>query len=140
MKSFSSRVNQWLLGLSVAALSQVAMAQPGNARVSIESFGEAYASALLAPPSQTRVFVYRTPQASSQLPVNIYLNGQYHASLLKGGFTEFCTDPGSVNVKAALDDASRLHLSKQDGGQRMTMQTGQTLFLRSTRVVSPTSP
>lgn len=31
MKSFSSRVNQWLLGLSVAALSQVAMAQPGNA-------------------------------------------------------------------------------------------------------------
>lgn len=130
MKFFSSHMNQWLLGLSVAALTQVAVAQSGSARVSIESFGETYASALLAPPSQTRVFVYRTPQALSQLPVNIYLNGQYHASLLRGGFTEFCTEPGGVNVKAALDDASRLHLSKQDGGQRLTMQSGQTLFLK----------
>lgn len=130
MKFFSSRVNQWLLGLSVAALSQVAMGQGDNTRVSIESFGETYANALLAPATQSRVFVYRTPQAISPLPVNIYLNGQYHASLLKGGFTEFCTDPGNVNVKAALDDAARLHLSKQDGGQRLNMQTGQTLFLK----------
>lgn len=130
MKFFSSPMNRWLLGLSVAALAQVAMAQSGNARVNIESFGETYANALLAPASQARVFVYRTPQAVSQLPVNIYLNGQYHASLLRGGFTEFCTEPGGVNVKAALDDAARLHLSKQDGGQRLTMQSGQTVFLK----------
>ncbi len=101
-----------------------------GARVSIESFGEAFTSALVAPAEQTRVFIYRATQGFSQLPVNIYLNGQYHASLLRGGYTEFCTAPGAVSVKLALDDASRLHLSKQDSGQRMTMQAGQSIFLR----------
>lgn len=127
---FKFRVDHWLMGLSLVALSQVSMAQQASTRVSIESFGESYASALLAPVTQTRVFVYRIPQAHSPLPVNIYLNGHYHASLLKGGFTEFCTDPGNITIKAALDDASRQHLSKQDGGQRLHMQTGQTLFLK----------
>lgn len=109
---------------------QSSMAQSVNSRVSIDTFGEAFTTALLAPAEQTRVFVYRTNQAPSSLPVNIYLNGQYHASLLRGGFTEFCTAPGAVSVKAALDDASRLHLSKLDAGQRMTMQAGQTVFLK----------
>ncbi len=130
MKFLSTPLNRWLVGLSVAALSQVAMAQSGSTRVIIDSFGEAYATAPLAPANQTRVFVYRTQQGVAQQPVNIYLNGQYHASLLRGGFTEFCAEPGNVSIKAALDDASRLHLSKQDGGQRLNMQVGQTLFLK----------
>lgn len=117
-------------GMLLVGASQVAMAQSPNARVSIDTFGEPFATALLAPAEQTRVFVYRTNQAISSSPVNIYLNGQYHASLLRGGFTEFCTIPGAVNVKAALDDANRLHLSKLDSGQRMSMQAGQTLFLK----------
>lgn len=130
MKSFSSSLNQWLMGLSAAALSHLAMAQSGGASVVIDSFGETYAPAALAPANQTRVLVYRTPQAVSQMPVNIYLNGQYHASLLRGGYTEFCAEPGGVSIKAALDDASRLHLSKQDPGQRLNMQVGQTMFLK----------
>lgn len=130
MKIFSSPLNQWLIGLSVAAFSHVAMAQSGATRVVIDSFGEPYTTAALAPVNQTRVFVYRNLQGVSQQPVNIYLNGQYHASLLRGGYTEFCAEPGNVSIKAALDDASRLHLSKQDGGQRLSMQVGQNLFLK----------
>ena len=130
MKIFSKPLNQWLIGLSVAALSPLALAQSGATRVVIDSFGEPYATAPLAPVNQTRVLVYRNLQGVSQQPVNIYLNGQYHASLLRGGYTEFCAEPGNVSIKAALDDASRLHLSKQDGGQRLNMQVGQTLFLK----------
>ena len=128
----------WMGFLAVSLPFSVTAQNAGNngnvansgARVSIESYGEAFTSALVAPAEQTRVFIYRSNQGFSQLPVNIYLNGQYHASLLRGGYTEFCTAPGAVGVKLALDDASRLHLSKQDSGQRMTMQAGQSIFLK----------
>lgn len=139
MKKSSSHLSRWRAlgqgarqffwgGLLLVGAAQTAMAQTANA--SIDTFGEPFTTALRAPAEQTRVLVYRTNQALSSLPVNIYLNGQYHASLLRGGFTEFCTAPGAVSVKAALDDASRLHLSKLDTGQRMTMQAGQTVFLK----------
>jgi outer membrane protein OmpA-like peptidoglycan-associated protein len=83
------------------------------------------------------VFVYRNNQAPNALPVNIYLNGQYHASLLRGGFSEFCAAPGAVNIKAALDDASKLHRSKLDAGQRLELKAGQTIFLKVDESTSP---
>lgn len=119
-----------LAGWVVACAATGAMAQTDPTRVTIEAFGEAYTPPLPAPAQQTRVLVYRQNSAPSTLPVNIYLNGQYHASLLRGGYTEFCAAPGFVNVKAALDDASRQHLSKRDPGQRLDLKAGQTVFLK----------
>jgi OOP family OmpA-OmpF porin len=124
-------VAQALLGgLALACLAQTASAQTSATRVNIDAFGEAFTTALAAPAAQTRVFVYRNNQAASALPINIYLNGQYHASLLRGGFTEFCAAPGSVNIKAALDDATKLHTSKLDAGQRLDLKAGQTVYLK----------
>jgi OmpA-OmpF porin, OOP family len=120
----------FLAGLVLACSVQASNAQTTPVRVNIDSFGETYTTALAAPATQTRVFVYRSSQVPNAGPVNIYLNGQYHASLLRGGFTEFCAAPGAVNIKAALDDASRLHVSKLDPGQRLPLKAGQTLFLK----------
>jgi OOP family OmpA-OmpF porin len=119
-----------LAGWVLACSAQMALAQSDTVRVNIDAFGEPFSTALAAPAQQTRVFVYRNNNAPNALPVNIYLNGQYHASLLRGGYTEFCATPGFVNVKAALDDASRLHLSKRDSGQRLDLMAGQTVFLK----------
>lgn len=119
-----------LSGLVLIGASQGAVAQAAPPVVTIESFGESFATALAAPTEQTRVFVYRSNKTNTPLPVNIYLNGQYHASLLSGGYTEFCTAPRDVNIKAALDDASRLHVSKMDAGQRLSNKAGQTVFLK----------
>ena len=132
------KVAQTLLGgLALACLAQTALAQSSATRVNIDAFGEAFTTALAAPAEQTRVFVYRSNQAANALPINIYLNGHYHASLLRGGFTEFCAAPGSVNIKAALDDASRLHTSKLDAGQRLVLKAGQTVFLKVDESASP---
>ena len=132
------RVAPTLLGgLAFAFLAQTAAAQTSATRVNIDAFGEAFTTALAAPAEQTRVFVYRNNQPANALPINIYLNGQYHASLLRGGFTEFCAAPGSVNIKAALDDASRLHTSKLDAGQRLVLNAGQTVFLKVDESTSP---
>ena len=126
----SQKIVQTVLTGLAFAVVQSAVAQSSTARVSIEAFGEAYTAALPAPAEQTRVFVYRSSQLPNALPVNLYLNGKYHASLLGGGFTEFCAAPGSVNVKVALDDASKLHTSKFDAGQRLMLKAGQTIFLK----------
>lgn len=124
-------------GLAFACLAQTAPAQSTASGVNIDAFGEAFTTALAAPAQQTRVFVYRNNQAANALPINIYLNGQYHASLLRGGYTEFCAAPGSVNIKAALDDASKLHTSKLDAGQRLDLKAGQTVFLKVDESTSP---
>jgi OOP family OmpA-OmpF porin len=126
-----------LAGLVFVTIAHSAAAQSSSSRVSIDAFGEVYTTALAAPAEQTRVLVYRNNQAPNTLPVNIYLNGQYHASLLRGGFTEFCAAPGAVNIKAALDDASRLHTSKLDAGQRLVLKAGQTVFLKVDESTSP---
>ena len=117
-------------GLFLACFVNLVSAQAADSHTKIEPFGQPYAVAQAAPAKQARVFVYRDSKAAINLPVNIYLNGQYHASLLSGGFTEFCAAPGQVIVKTAVNDAQRLHLSKRDGGQRLPLAAGQTLFLK----------
>lgn len=123
-------------GLFLASFANVAFAQAANDHTKIEPFGQPYAVAQAVPAKQARVFVYRDSRAAINLPVNIYLNGQYHASLLSGGFTEFCAAPGQVVVKTAVNDAQRLHLSKRDGGQKLPLAQGQTLFLKVAETAS----
>lgn len=138
LKVLGQRLVRTLLPLWVSvAVALPAAAQSSDPRVSIDAFGEVFTTALAAPADQTRVLVYRTNQSPNSLPINIYLNGQYHASLLRGGFSEFCAAPGVVNIKAALDDASRLHTSKLDAGQRLTLKAGQTIFLKVDESTSP---
>jgi OOP family OmpA-OmpF porin len=125
-----------LSGLVLATAAYSALAQ-SSFRANIDAFGEVYTTALAAPAEQTKVLVYRHNQGPNALPVNIYLNSQYHASLLRGGFTEFCAAPGAVNIKVALDDASRLHTSKLDAGQRLVLKAGQTVFLKVDESTTP---
>lgn len=137
-KRLGQRVARTVLaGLVLVVAAHSAAAQTSDSRVNIDAFGEVFTKALAAPIDQTRVFVYRNNQAPNDKPVNIYLNGQYHASLLRGGFSEFCAAPGAVNIKAALDDASKLHASKLDAGQRLTLKAGQTVFLKVDETTSP---
>ncbi len=98
--------------------------------VNIEAYGEAFTKATPVAGHLSKVLVYRPPSALAPQPVNIYLNGSYHTSLLKGGFSEFCAVPGSFAVQSVLDDASRQHQGKQEAGQRLQFDAGKTLFLR----------
>lgn len=103
--------------------------------VNIESFGEPYVRPAAAAPHQARVMIYRAQALTPQSPANIYLNGQYHASLLKGGFTEFCVEPGKAAVNVVIDDAQRQHTGKQEMGPNYEMPAGRTLYMRLKEVV-----
>ena len=98
----------------------------------LEVFGEKFAAIQPAPLSQTRIIIYRTKSAGTLEPVNVYLARRYHTSLLKGGYTEFCSGPGRVEIHAVLNDAQYQHLGNTTPVQPWTFQAGKTLFLKVT--------
>ncbi len=106
--------------------AEAQMAQPPT----IEPFGARYAAVAAAPSQQARIVLYRPGPRTQVEPVNIYLNGRYHASLLQGGYSEFCALAGPVVLHAVLADAQKLHTGKQGAGQSWTFQSGKTLFLK----------
>ncbi|WP_300712630.1 OmpA family protein [Limnohabitans sp.] len=98
--------------------------------VNIEAYGELYAASRPVGNQLSKVFFYRPTSVLAPQPVNIYLDGRYHTSLLRGGFAEACMVPGAMAVQSVLDDASRQHTGKQEAGQRIQFDAGKTVYLR----------
>lgn len=109
--------------LSGAALAQGVTTEAGP-------FGELFTQAQRAPKTQARVYAYRTERSEHSGPVNLYINGRYHASLLRGGYTGFCSAGGTWQLQTTLNDAAQLHGGKQQVGWPITLQPGQVLYLR----------
>ncbi len=120
------------LMFAAASYAQVSKdnAATAGSSVSIEAYGELFASTKPVSAQLSKVFFYRPTSVLAPHPVNIYLDGRYHTSLLRGGFSETCVVPGAMAVQSVLDDASRQHLGKQDAGQRLQFDAGKTIYLR----------
>lgn len=82
----------WARALILGSCFILTMAQAQEAR--IEAFGAAFSQTDLPAQNQARVYAYRAAESLNPAPINLYLNGRYHASLLRGGYTEFCLNPG----------------------------------------------
>jgi len=134
-----SKTSQWPLILLTCALALslcgLAGASETVPQVSIDMFGDAFVRPSPAAASQAQILIYRAQALTPQSPANIYLNGQYHASLLKGGFSDFCVDPGRSAVHVVIDDANRQHLGKLEPGQIVDMPAGRTVYLRLRELV-----
>lgn len=96
----------------------------------IEAFGDTFSSPLPSPQNQARIYAYRPAKQSNQKPINIYLVGHYHASLLPNGHSAFCVNPGELNIQTVLDDATHSHLGKLQQGLTFTPNNNSTLYLR----------
>lgn len=118
----------WASPLALACGLSWGLAQAQEAR--IEAFGPAFNQPEAAAQSQARVYAYRTAESLNPAPINLYINGRYHASLLRGGYTEFCLSPGRPMLQSALDDASQLHQGKTLPGQPLEAQAGRVIYLR----------
>jgi OmpA-OmpF porin, OOP family len=115
--------------MSYAQVSHDTSAVSSSA-VNIEAYGDLFASTKPVSAQLSKVFLYRSTSVLAPQPVNIYLDGHYHTSLLRGGFSETCVLPGNLAVQSVLDDAGRLHLGKQEAGQRIQFDAGKTIYLR----------
>ena len=96
----------------------------------LEPFGASFASA--APPTadQAKVLIYRQGPRATGSPANIYIDKRYHASLLRGGYSEFCSAQAQAGLLAVIDDAQKMHMGKHAPAKNWRFQTGQTLFLK----------
>lgn len=106
------------------------MAQAQSTAAALNAYGDPFTQVERAPKTQARVYAFRSAQANSLQPVNLYINGRYHASLLQGGYTEFCTPAGKWQLQTALNDAEQQHKGKQQAGLPVTAEAGQVLYLQ----------
>lgn len=116
------------LYLAWTALGTSAQTEPASAEAS--PYGQTFSAEQRAPKSQTRIYAYRASDSANNHPVNLYINGRYHASLLRGGYTEFCTSASNWTMQSAMQDAERLHTGKQQTGLALSPRAGQVLFLQ----------
>lgn len=72
-----------------------------------------------APTSAVHVVFFRQDQAGpasrAKQPINLYINGQYQASLVGNTYTEHTLCPGTQRVAASLNDVRRRYTTKESG-------------------------
>lgn len=123
-------VKQLLLAFSLTPTFLFAQQAWPAPTATIEAFGDAFSSPLPAPQNQARIYAYRPAKQSNPQPINIYLVGHYHASLLPNGYSAFCVNSGELNIQTVLDDAANSHLGKLQQGLTFTPPNNSTLYLR----------
>ncbi|MBS4077721.1 OmpA family protein [Pseudomonas rustica] len=124
-------LNVALLGAALAS-AQIATAdeafKPGS--VSGKIFGNAYSQVAPVPDRQVQVVYYRpNGLGSRQGAANVYVDREFHAALLPGGFSAFCVAPGQHSLGAYVNDAPQ-YKGKSTDVFSAELDGGKTYFLR----------
>jgi len=127
----SKKLAIWLLSM-VACLS---WAQTSNTAIEsssgrIDVLGQNYASAPAVSARQSRVVVYSLDDLRLQGATSIFVNGTYHASLIKGAYSDLCYSPGNVELGARQMQVGQRPKDQPDTITAMPLRGGQTHYLR----------
>ncbi|PZU26861.1 MAG: hypothetical protein DI584_10750 [Stenotrophomonas sp.] len=100
-----------------------------HAAIPGSAFAETYQPVPAVVANQSQVVYYRAGTAGQQASAaNVYVDSEFHASLLPGAFTVLCIAPGVHELNASVNDAPRYD------GKRAQSQTslegGKTYFLK----------
>ena len=81
-------------------------------------------------PNQSRIVVYRTTN-SQQLPgaTGVYIQGQYHTSLVPGGYSQLCLPPGQFEVGARQFRVGQNARDSYDTVTAVALPPAQTQYL-----------
>ena len=81
-------------------------------------------------PSQSRIVVYRTTN-TQQLPgaTGVFIQGQYHTSLVPGGYSQLCLPPGQVEVGARQFRVGQNARDSYDTVTAVALPPAQTQYL-----------
>lgn len=115
---------------TVQAQVSVETKQAGvNAR--IEILGENYALPQAVSASQSRLVVYRTPESRRlEGATSLFVNGQYHTSLVPDGYHFLCLNPGAVEVGTRQYRVGGSARDKYDTVTATRLDKGQTQFMK----------
>lgn len=113
----------------VAATASLLVYTGAHAAIPASAFADPYQSVPAVAANQSQVVYYRDGTAGHLAnTAHVYIDNEFHTSLLPGGFTVFCIAPGTHGLNAVLDDAPRYEGKKAQ--PRTTLEGGKTYFLK----------
>ncbi|MGV0962228.1 MAG: OmpA family protein [Limnohabitans sp.] len=92
--------------------------------------GDRFSMAARIPARQTRVIFYRPTTQTQPGAATIYVNGNYHASLIAGAYAELCMVPNQAEIGVRM---AKVGDRPKDNLEAITLQklnAGQTTFMR----------
>ena len=117
-----------MLGMTAQAQTQKTAIESGDAR--IEVLGQNYAHGVRIGKSQARIVVYSLEEGRLQGATSVFVNGSYHASLIKGAFSDLCYRPGEVELGARQVQVGQRPKDGPDTITAIRLVGGQTHYLR----------
>ena len=129
-----------LLALSVAPIAVHAQSGGGypavmesksaGGQAMIEVLGERYAQLPAVAAGQSRIVVYRLPDARTGA-TSIFVNDRYHTSLVPGAWSQLCHASGNVELATRqMNAATRPAKDRYDAISSLQLQSGQVHYLR----------
>lgn len=120
-----------LLGGPTAQAQISIETQQAGVNAKIDVLGERYALPQSVSSSQGRMVVYRTPE-SARLngATTLFVNGQYHTSLVPDGYHFLCLKPGEVEIGTRQYRVGGNARDKYDAVTATRIDRGQTQFLK----------
>jgi hypothetical protein len=95
-----------------------------------EPLGEGYVAPSKLNPKLARVTLYRPSQGFAPGVAQLEINGHYHTSLQRGGFTEICVEPASFELAAQMVFIDGEFKNVQDIIATLKPEAAQNLYLR----------
>lgn len=118
------------LRFTIAVFSLFASVEAATQSPSRQLFSEKYDVTLPVVDQLAQVIYYREHAEFTQTAgANIYVDGQFHTSLLPGGYTAFCLKPGPHRLGAYFTQGA-IYPGKSTHLYEANLQGGQTYFLR----------
>ncbi|MCU6194802.1 OmpA family protein [Enterobacter sichuanensis] len=99
------------------------------AEIKAEAYGESYQSVNSVASSQSQIIYYRTKEDINNDPAMVYIDGEYHASLLPGMFTTLCVVPGDHSIGGYRNDSPQ-YKGKHEMRYSANFKGGATYFLK----------
>lgn len=93
-------------------------------------FGEAWKTPPAVADNQTRIVYYFPVDSEAKAVANIYVDGEFHTSLVSGGYTEFCLAPGMHSLGSFTRDAPGYEGKKRQPW-RDNLAAGKTFYIRA---------
>jgi OOP family OmpA-OmpF porin len=99
-----------------------------NAR--IEVLGNAYAQPFNIGAAQSRIVVYRPDSVTLPGATSVFVNGEYHTSLVRGAYSALCYAPSSVELGSRQTQVGDRPKDQLDTISALRLMPGQTHYLR----------
>lgn len=121
----------WLLCWTGAlALAQTTGGAIETSAGRIEVLGQNFEALAPIGPSQTRIVVYSLPDNRLPGATSIFVNGAYHAPLIKGAYSDLCYSPGPAEIGARQAEVGQRPKDQPDTITALSLQGARTYFLR----------